>query len=36
VGYSFFTAGETPQAAIAQLGSRWPALRFVLRPRPLD
>ena len=36
VGYSFFTAGETPHAAIAQLGSRWPALRFVLRPRPLD
>jgi hypothetical protein len=36
VGYSFFTAGATPHAAIAQLGSRWPALRFVLRPRPLD
>ena len=36
VGYSFFTAGETPHAAIAQLGSRWPTLRFVLRPRPLD
>jgi hypothetical protein len=36
IGYSFFTAGETPHAAIAQLGSRWPALRFVLRPRPLD
>jgi hypothetical protein len=35
VGYSFFTSGETPHAAIAQLGSRWPALRFVLRPRPL-
>jgi hypothetical protein len=36
VGYSFFTAGETPHAAVAQLGSRCPALRFVLRPRPLD
>jgi hypothetical protein len=36
VGYSFFTAGETPHAAVAQLGSRWPVLRFVLRPRPLD
>jgi hypothetical protein len=36
VGYSFFTAGETPHAAIAQLGSRWTTLRFVLRPRPLD
>jgi hypothetical protein len=36
VGYSFFTAGETPHAAIAQLGNRWPALRFALRPRPLD
>jgi hypothetical protein len=36
VGYSFFTAGETPHAAVAQLGSRWTTLRFVLRPRPLD
>ena len=36
IGYSFFTAGETPHAAIAQLGPRWPALRFVLQPRPLD
>ena len=36
IGYSFFTAGETPHAAIAQLGKRWPALRFVLQPRPLD
>ena len=33
-GYSFFTADETPHAAIAALGARWPALRFVLRPRP--
>ena len=36
IGYSFFTAGETPHAAIAQLGKRWPALRFLLQPRPLD
>ena len=34
VGYGFFTAGETPHAAIAALSGRWPALRFVLRPRP--
>ena len=36
IGYSFFTAGETPQAAITQLAARWPALRFVLQPRPTD
>ena len=36
VGYGFFTAGETPQAAIARLGARWPALHFVLQPRPPD
>ena len=36
IGYGFFTAGETPQAAIAQLAARWPALRFVLQPRPAD
>jgi hypothetical protein len=35
VGYSFFTASETPDAAVAQLGLRWPALRFGLQPRPL-
>ena len=35
VGYGFFTAaGEAPRAAVAQLGARWPSLRFVLRPRP--
>jgi hypothetical protein len=33
-GYGFFTFGETPHAAVAQVGARWPALRFVLRPRP--
>jgi hypothetical protein len=36
VGYSFFTAQETPQAAIAELGRRWSALRFDLQPRSLD
>lgn len=36
VGYGFFTAGETPHAAIASLAARWLALRFVLRPRPAD
>ena len=34
IGYGFFTDGETPQCAITQLGARWPALRFVLVPRP--
>ena len=36
IGYSFFTAGETPDVAIGQLRPRWSALRFVLQPRPLD
>jgi hypothetical protein len=36
IGYGFFTAGDTPQAAIAQLAARWPALRLVLQPRPAD
>jgi hypothetical protein len=36
IGYGFFTGGETPQAAIAALGARWPMLRLVLQPRPLD
>jgi hypothetical protein len=36
IGYGFFTAGETPHAAIARLSPRWSTLRFVLRPRPLD
>jgi hypothetical protein len=41
VGYSFFTAGATPHAAIATphaaiaaLQPRWRTLRFVLQPRP--
>jgi hypothetical protein len=36
IGYSFFTAQETPHVAVAALGRRWPALRFDLRPRPSD
>ena len=36
IGYGFFTAGDTPRAAIATLGARWPALRLVLTPRPAD
>jgi hypothetical protein len=36
IGYGFFTPGETPHAAIAQLVPRWPALRLVLQPRPAD
>jgi hypothetical protein len=34
--YGFFTAGDTPHAAIDALGARWPVLRFVLTPRPTD
>ena len=34
IGYGFFTAGDTPRAAVTQLTARWPALRFVLQPRP--
>jgi hypothetical protein len=36
IGYSFFTAQETPQAAIVELGRRWPALGVDLQPRSLD
>ena len=36
IGYSFFTARETPHAAIDQLRPLWRTLRFVLQPRPLD
>jgi hypothetical protein len=36
IGYGFFTVGETPHAAIGQCETRWPALRFVLQPRPAD
>jgi hypothetical protein len=34
IAYGFFTAGDTPDAAIDALGASWPALRFVLTPRP--
>jgi hypothetical protein len=36
IGYSFFTAGETPEVAVAQLRLRWPTLRFMLQARPLE
>ena len=36
IGYGFFTAGDTPQRAIAALGARFSALRFALVPRPAD
>jgi hypothetical protein len=36
ISYGFFTSGETPRAAIDHLGGRWPALRCVLTPRPMD
>ena len=36
IGYGFFTAGETPEAAIAAMASRWPSLTFALQPRPAD
>ena len=36
IGYNFFTHLETPHAAVAQLATRWPALRFVLLRRTLD
>lgn len=32
-GWSFFTEGETPHAAVAHLRLRWPALRFDLTPQ---
>jgi hypothetical protein len=36
IGYGFFTPGETPHRAIAALATRFPALRFTLRPRPAN
>ena len=36
IGYSFFTRGETPHAAITHLAARWPSLAFRLQPQPLD
>jgi len=34
IGHRHASDGETPHAAITQLGDRWPMLRFVLQPRP--
>jgi hypothetical protein len=34
IGYGFFTANQTPHAAITRLRARWPALHFRLQPRP--
>jgi hypothetical protein len=34
IGYGFFTDGETPHAAVGHCETRWPALRFMLAPRP--
>jgi hypothetical protein len=36
VSYGFFTSGETPRAAVAQLCARWPTSRFVLTPLSAD
>jgi hypothetical protein len=36
IGYGFFTAGETPRAAVGDFEKRWPALRLWLQPRPAD
>jgi hypothetical protein len=36
IGYGFFTDGETPHAAVERFENRWPALRFILQPRPAD
>jgi hypothetical protein len=36
ISYGFFTRGESPDAAIAQLAAQRPALRFRLVPRPAD
>jgi hypothetical protein len=35
-GYGFFAYGGTPQPAVDRLAKVWPALRFVLQPRPAD
>jgi hypothetical protein len=35
-GYGFFTACDTPWAAVDAIATSWPGLRFVLVPRPVD
>jgi hypothetical protein len=34
IGYGFFTAGDTPHAAMVRLGDAWPGLQFRLVARP--
>jgi hypothetical protein len=36
IGYSFFTHQGSPNAAVAQLVTRWSPLQFVRQHRPLD
>ena len=36
IGYGFFTHGDTPHAAMDEIATRWPTLRFSLVPRPAD
>jgi hypothetical protein len=36
IGYGFFTAGETADAAITEIAVSWPDLWFRLQPRPAD
>jgi hypothetical protein len=36
IGYGFFTAGDTPRAAVERIAAEWSALRFRLTPRPPD
>jgi hypothetical protein len=36
IGYGFFTAGETPHAAVIRLAAQWPGLRFQLVRRPAN
>jgi hypothetical protein len=36
IGYGFFTAGDTPRAAVERIATNWPGLRFQLTPRRPD
>ena len=36
ISYGFFTAGDTPRVAVDRFEAEWPALRFLLTPRPPD